>query len=201
MQSHSAEKKAHILDAAQKRFARYGLSKVTMDEIAADLGMSKAALYYYFQTKEEIFREVIAREQQEFIDRVAVIIEEKCPAADKLRHYFDQHLTFLNELLNLKIIHEHADDDLHSIMHELFREFSRKEAALLETILRTGKTHHEFAIDSAEKTASLLQHVLQGLRISFLKKSEHNGFDETEIKNFAQEIRLFSAYFIKGILP
>src|SRR5271157_4048395 len=118
MASLHPDKHAHILDAAQKRFARYGLSKVTMDEIAADLGMSKAALYYYFQTKEEIFREVIAREQQEFIDRVEVIIEEKCPAADKLRHYFDQHLTFLNELLNLKIIHEHADDDFHPIMHE-----------------------------------------------------------------------------------
>ena len=86
-------------------------------------------------------------------------------------------------------------------MHDLFREFSRKETAFLETILRTGKTHHEFAIDSAEKTASLLQHVLQGLRISFLKKFAHNGFDETEIKNFTQEIRLFSNYFIKGISP
>ena len=201
MLSHSAEKKAHILDAAQKRFAHYGLSKVTMDEIAADLGMSKAALYYYFQTKEEIFREVIAREQQEFIDRVAVIIEEKCPAAEKLRHYFDQHLTFFNELLNLKIIHVHADDAFHPIMHELFREFSRREAALLETILHTGKTHREFTIDSAEKTASLLQHVLQGLRIRFLKKFEHGGFDETEIKKFAQEIRLFSVYIIKGISP
>jgi len=201
MHSHSAEKKALILDAARRRFAHYGLSKVTMDEIAADLGMSKAALYYYFQTKEEIFREVIGQEQQEFIGRVEVIIEEKCPAAEKLRHYFDQHLTFFNELVNLKIIHEHAEDDFHSIMHDLFREFSRKETAFLETILRTGKTHHEFAIDSAEKTASLLQHVLQGLRISFLKKFAHNGFDETEIKNFTQEIRLFSAYFIKGILP
>jgi TetR/AcrR family transcriptional regulator len=198
--SHLVEKKTHILDAAQKRFARYGLSKVTMDEIAADLGMSKAALYYYFQTKEEIFREVIAREQQEFIDRVAVIIKEQCPAAEKLRRYFDQHLTFFNELANLKIIHEHADD-VHSIMRELFREFSRKETAFLETILRRGKTHREFTVDSAEKTASLLQHVLQGLRIGFLKKFAHGGFDETEIKNFTQELRLFSHYFIKGISP
>jgi len=51
------DKHAIILDAAQKRFARFGVGKVTMEEISADLGMSKAALYYYFKTKEEIFRQ------------------------------------------------------------------------------------------------------------------------------------------------
>jgi len=34
-------------------FRRFGLAKVTMDEIAADLGISKAALYYYFPAKED----------------------------------------------------------------------------------------------------------------------------------------------------
>ena len=59
----STEKQAVILDAARKRFAYYGFSKVTMDEIAADIGMGKASLYYYFPTKEsdllllEVFEE------------------------------------------------------------------------------------------------------------------------------------------------
>jgi TetR/AcrR family transcriptional regulator len=38
--------KALILEAAQRQFARYGLSKVTMDEIAEEVGMGKASLYY-----------------------------------------------------------------------------------------------------------------------------------------------------------
>ena len=154
------DKHAAILDAAQARFARFGASKVTMEEIAADLGMSKAALYYYFKTKEEIFRQVISREQDEFIAMVEGIIAENCSAAEKLMHYFEQHLSFLNELLNLKVVSIQAADSIHPIMHDLFQEFSRRETALLERIITEGKVRNEFTVDSAEETASLLLRLL-----------------------------------------
>ncbi|HEY4784669.1 MAG TPA: helix-turn-helix domain-containing protein, partial [Bacteroidales bacterium] len=52
----NAEKLEVILKAAQKRFGLYGLEKTTMKEIASDMGMSKAALYYYFPDKEGLFK-------------------------------------------------------------------------------------------------------------------------------------------------
>jgi len=58
------DKEELILQAAQHRFAAYGLSKVTMDEIAEDVGMAKASLYYCFPTKETIFRSVVQHEQE-----------------------------------------------------------------------------------------------------------------------------------------
>ena len=51
----SKEREKPIIEAARKRFAHYGFSKVTMEEIAADAEMGKASLYYYFPTKEELF--------------------------------------------------------------------------------------------------------------------------------------------------
>ena len=44
------DKEEVILRSAQRRFASFGYSKVTMDEIAEDIGMAKASLYYYFPT-------------------------------------------------------------------------------------------------------------------------------------------------------
>ena len=41
-------KEKEILEAARSRFAHYGYSKVTMEEIALDVEMGKASLYYYF---------------------------------------------------------------------------------------------------------------------------------------------------------
>jgi AcrR family transcriptional regulator len=61
------EKEHLILDAAQNRFARFGFSKVTMDEIAEDVGMAKASLYYYYPSKEDVFRAVLRREQEQFL--------------------------------------------------------------------------------------------------------------------------------------
>jgi TetR/AcrR family transcriptional regulator len=199
--SADSPKKSAILDAAQKQFARYGLSKVTMEEIAADLGISKAALYYYFMTKEEIFRQVIAREQQEFIVRVEAIIQKKCSDTDKLFDYFQQHLTFLNELLNLKIVSMQPHNAIRPIMKDLFREFAHRERALLETMLREGKKRREFCFDSAEKTAALLHHVLVGLRIRFLKTLSDREIDQEDIASFSREIKLFAKIFTRGIAP
>lgn len=193
------DKHAAILDAAQKRFARFGLHKVTMEEIASDLGMSKAALYYYFTTKEEIFRQVISREQEEFIALVEAIISQNCPAAEKLMSYFERHLTFLNELLNLKLVSIQAADTIHPIMHDLFQEFSRKEVALLEKIIAEGKERGEFAVDSSEAVATLLRRLLLGLRFRFIRDFRGETFDQADIATFAGEIRLFSKLFLKGI--
>lgn len=64
-------------------FQQHGLNKFTMDDIAAELGISKATLYHYFSSKDEIissilkfilsgikeFEPVILNEEEDYIDR------------------------------------------------------------------------------------------------------------------------------------
>src|ERR687898_299399 len=52
-------KKNLIIDAAQKRFAHFGVGKTTMNEIADDLSISKASLYYYFPDKLNLYAAVL----------------------------------------------------------------------------------------------------------------------------------------------
>ena len=51
--------KERILTRAEEMFLKSGYSKVTMDKIAFDLGMSKKTLYKFFPSKEELVREII----------------------------------------------------------------------------------------------------------------------------------------------
>ena len=69
----SGEKTQNILSAARRRFAHYGFSKVTMDEIAGDVEMGKASLYYYFPTKEDLFKAVVIQEQNEFVNYIETL--------------------------------------------------------------------------------------------------------------------------------
>lgn len=48
-----------ILDAAYQVFARRGYDAATVDEIAAECGVSKGALYHHFASKEELFATLI----------------------------------------------------------------------------------------------------------------------------------------------
>ena len=43
-----------ILDAAEDLLARYGYKRMTMDDLAQAVGLSKGALYLRFKSKEEV---------------------------------------------------------------------------------------------------------------------------------------------------
>lgn len=53
------EIKERILNQAEQLFIQFGYSKVTMDEIAASIGMSKKTLYKFFPGKEALVKEMI----------------------------------------------------------------------------------------------------------------------------------------------
>jgi TetR/AcrR family transcriptional regulator len=53
--------KTQILDAAEAEFAVTGLSAARTEAIAAQTGVTKAMIYYYFQSKEDLYRAVLER--------------------------------------------------------------------------------------------------------------------------------------------
>src|SRR5256885_16501293 len=54
-----ADRPGEIVDAALHVFAEKGFAAAKLDDIARRAGVSKGALYLYFETKEEIFRAVV----------------------------------------------------------------------------------------------------------------------------------------------
>src|SRR5437867_4168849 len=51
--------KTRILESAHRVFSQKGYREAKMDEIAEGLGLSKPALYRYYMSKEELFREIL----------------------------------------------------------------------------------------------------------------------------------------------
>jgi len=52
--------RGEIQRVALSRFSTDGYDKTSLREIAADLGVSKAALYYHFRTKEDILESLVS---------------------------------------------------------------------------------------------------------------------------------------------
>jgi AcrR family transcriptional regulator len=51
--------KQRILDTARELFAQKGVQKTSLQEIAAQLGITKPALYYHFPSREELVRSIM----------------------------------------------------------------------------------------------------------------------------------------------
>src|SRR5271170_6896288 len=87
--------KEKILNAAEKRMIEFGYRKVTMDEIALDLHMSKNTIYKMFVGKEEIAKSLVKRLQQQL--NVGLTNIEKTQD-DPLRIFSDSVLLLRKQL-------------------------------------------------------------------------------------------------------
>ena len=98
------ERKIQIIKAAAKRFARHGLNKTTLDEVARDIRIGKATIYHYFPSKDDLYIETLKWEIELFLEQVkSVFNEDVKPAIEKLLEYF----SLKNEVSeNYKLIYE-----------------------------------------------------------------------------------------------
>lgn len=77
--------KAQILDAAEEEFAKYGLSGARTEAIATRAGVTKAMIYYYFESKEGLYKAVLQRPAIEMHDMLQQLNLEQLPAKEALK--------------------------------------------------------------------------------------------------------------------
>ena len=63
--SQRVELKDRIIETASEAFTAHGIKSITMDDIAASLGISKRTLYEVFQDKESLLTQCILKRQEE----------------------------------------------------------------------------------------------------------------------------------------
>lgn len=78
MKKKSAERRQGILDAAKTMFERVGFEQATMAEIAATAGHSKATLYNYFSSKEQLFFELARLSADRHCEQVFSLLLPNC---------------------------------------------------------------------------------------------------------------------------
>ncbi|MFZ5556607.1 MAG: TetR/AcrR family transcriptional regulator [Pseudomonadota bacterium] len=77
-------KRALILDAAGKVFAREGLAGASIREIAKEAGYTPGALYFHYASKEEIYAELLAHSLQRLYDHLHAARDAQAGAAPRL---------------------------------------------------------------------------------------------------------------------
>jgi TetR/AcrR family transcriptional regulator len=196
---HKNEKEELILNAAQSRFIAYGYSKVTMDEIAEDIGMGKASLYYYFPTKDDVFREVIKREQSVFISRVRVMLEKRMSVSSKLKDYFRLRMRYSGQIFDLSWHNRQLWPSMKPIFKDLFEKLAKEERHILTRLIEEGKRKGELNVPSPERIAALIMNVLQGLRMRLFYAESGIQLREPPHKEFEKEIQVFIGILLSGM--
>src|SRR5919108_4703104 len=88
--------RTRLLEAARKVFGRRGYYGASLDEIAADAGFSKGALYYNFGGKEGLFLALLEERLQERVRIIGDAFQNERTASDAIQRVAREYLESLS---------------------------------------------------------------------------------------------------------
>ncbi len=159
----SEEKKNILLQVAQSIFARFGLFKTTVDEIAKAARMGKSSIYYYFRSKEDIFKAVLEKELKILKEKIAEAIAESRSPQEKLKNFIVTRMKYSKELAN--IYGALKDEYLrhYAFIQKLRQNYDREEINTVKNILQEGINQKVFFIKDLESTSFAIGTAIKGL--------------------------------------
>jgi TetR/AcrR family fatty acid metabolism transcriptional regulator len=191
----STDKREQIIKAATKVFARDGLQKGRIDDIAQEAGIGKGTVYEYFRSKEELFEAIVEGVIHQSIQLVDSVLQVEASPRLRLER-------FLHEMLDMGIQY---DEEI-ILMTEIWAQGARGRwhgsgSALVEmyhelhakvkSILGEGIDAGEFREMSLDGVASLLLAFGDGLMWQYIMFPQETHFEKMK----AEAIRSF----IRGI--
>ncbi len=169
--------KEKIVLASSKIFSRYGFRKTTMEEIAAALRKGKSSIYYYFNSKEEIFEAVIDYEAQVLKNELAKVIKSTDDPERILRRYVKVRMNSFEKLSNYYNAIFNRDLDHFEFIEKQREKYDRMEIALIRYVLWRGVRSGHFNLKNTGLAALAVQTALKGIELPLFWQKRSYGID------------------------
>jgi len=184
--------KSKLLEEARMIFARYGYNKTTVDDIARAVGKGKSTFYYYFKSKEEIFKAVIEKEAFLFRAKLIESISIKASPIEKIKNYILTRLESFKELVNFYNAIRNDGMDQISFIDELRDKYELEQVNIIKMVLMESIQNKSIEIDDIELVSEAMADILKGLEY-------HIMFNKTGGINIKTKIDKVLDLVFKGI--
>ena len=149
--------KSAILDAAESLLGRNGYKKMTIDDLAAEVGIGKGSVYLHFSSKEEIALSHIDRIIERLKVRLEHIAERKSTSEQRLREMLIERVVFRFDSVQHYTLS--LNDIFASIRPSLLERRKRyfaEEANIFAALIKEGIEKGEFVKTNPKDTAESL---------------------------------------------
>ena len=194
-------RKNSILKAARKLFFERGFKSVTVDLIAAKAEVSKGSIYLYFDSKEEIYTQILISANIERHKEVENFAKQEGTASELLLRFASDYVNFFldnNELFRILMTFMlHADNmNLTDDQNTQLIHTTNENIRTISEILQKGVTSGEFVsnIDIRQ-----IQNAIWGLLNGIISLYIYTGAPEKRAERIYVTIRDSLNVFIKGI--
>lgn len=157
-----------LVDVARQLFAKNGIEKTTMNDIATASGKGRRTLYTYFSRKEDIYLAVIESELERLSDRLDEVAALKMRPQEKIIELIYTHLSSIRETVvrngNLRA------EFFRNIwtVEQVRKKFDADEIALFRKVYSEGNAEGEFDIENVEMVANITHYCIKGLEVPYI---------------------------------
>ena len=158
-----------FLDTARQVFARKGIERTTMNDIAAASRKARRTLYMYFKSKEEISAIVVQNEMERLYQMLETVEKKDLPADEKLMTFIYLRLEAFktivtrNGTLRANFFHDSWN------VAKVRKGYNHQEIALIKKILKNGIQEGIFHIPDIETTALIIHYSLKGIEVPYIR--------------------------------
>jgi len=175
-----------ILDATERLLARYGYRKMTIEDIAREVGVGKGTIYLHFPSKEEVVLCHVDRIVYRLKVRLRTIATSDATAAVRLRS-----MLLTRVLLRFDSV-QHYTQNLNDLLAALRpgllarrARYYDEEAQIFADVLNQGRDAGELDFGDTLSTAYALLHATNALLPYNLTTMELGEREEVEEKTAA----------------
>lgn len=167
-----------ILKKAAEVFAAKGIDKTTIEDITKKIGKAKSSIYYYFNDKEELFKEVLENEIENFKNEVIKKLNTTVDPITKLRIYFELRMKKTKELVNLFMIKTNEMTPQVAFVNEIRKKYDEEEINIIKGILEEGDRRNIFYFPNIENASLVIATVLKISELPFIIPGYISNYDE-----------------------
>jgi AcrR family transcriptional regulator len=189
------ERERLILEAAEELLAEKGYHEMSIDEIAARVGVSKGTVYLHFPSKEELVLAYLGRGMRRFIAEAMVALKASASSAAKLRALMELFYSGVFKGRSNLFTAIYENPDLRNRLLDRKREFHAQWDELSERVSEVfdeGKAQGEF--DTAIPTP-----VLVSIFWSLASPRTYERLVEQEQMTIDEMVSHLSRFFFKGL--
>lgn len=168
----------NLLETAEQVFARFGFEKTTMKDIAKHARKGKSSLYYYFSSKEDIFKAVVKTEAERFKTIIADGLENIDDTKERIKQYFSIRMHRFQELSNLYAAMRNDYLRKLDFIENIREKYDLEEIEFIQRLLEEGVDKQEFDIVDVEDTSYALASAVKGLEYPLVLHQKDQNLDQ-----------------------
>lgn len=170
-----------LLKAASDIFAHYGYNKTTVDEIAKAAGKGKSTFYYYYKSKEDIFRDVLENEAQILRKKLLESVNNESDPIIRIKNYIFTRLNSFETVLNLYSALKQEAHLHFPFLIEIREKYDIDQTKIIKTILLDAIENDIIELDDIDLTADSLSILLCGFEYYLVFGATEKIIEEEKI--------------------